>query len=142
VEKAGMSTTEIHVKNALFAKRRIVSIEAGSLHILNPAGRSKQHRIESALLTPLKNGKIHILDSIPYEYRERLCVEMDKFPHFHEDGLDMLSYVYDVIKDCRFGMEENEAAKKAAQEKHDKWNEAFERAKQAQQFGGRGYLTV
>jgi hypothetical protein len=27
---------------------------------------------------------------------------MDKFPHWHDDGLDALSYLWDILKDHRF----------------------------------------
>lgn len=103
IEKVGMSSTEIHIAAALRAKNRFLSIEQGNLHILNPAGRSKQFRIESALSWPLDNGKIHILDTVPVHYAERLKMEMEKFPAWKDDGLDGLSYVYDLIKTYRFG---------------------------------------
>jgi hypothetical protein len=103
IEKVGMSSTEIHICSALRAKRRFLSVEQGNLQILNPAGRSKQYRIESALSWPLANGKIHILDTVPVHYAERLKMEMEKFPAWKDDGLDGLSYVYDLIKGYRFG---------------------------------------
>jgi len=103
IEKVGMSTTEIHLCGALRAKKRFVSLESGNLQILNPGGRSKQYRIESALSWPLSNGKIHILDSVPVQHSERLRMEMEKFPAWKDDGLDGLSYVYDLLKTYRFG---------------------------------------
>jgi hypothetical protein len=30
-------------------------------------------------------------------------MEMDFHPKWHDDGMDMLSYVYDMIKDYKFG---------------------------------------
>lgn len=103
IEKVGMSTTEIHICAALRAKNKFLSVDRGNLQILKPGGRSKQFRIESALSWPLSNGKVHILNSIPLEYRTRLMSEMEKFPAWHEDGLDAVSYVYDIIKEYRFG---------------------------------------
>lgn len=103
VEKVGMSTTEIHIANALKAKGKRVSEDKGNLHILKPAGREKHYRIESNLSWPLLNSKIHYADTIPQAFIERLMLEMDKFPYWHDDGLDMLSYIYDVIKDYKFG---------------------------------------
>lgn len=103
IEKVGMSSTEIHICAALRARRKFVSIEQGNLQILNPGGRSKQFRIESALSWPLANGKIHLLDTIPIQHSERLKMEMEKFPAWKDDGLDGLSYVYDLIKTYRFG---------------------------------------
>ena len=102
VEKVGLSSTEIHVANALRAKGRNISVDNESLVILRPAGRNKTRRIESALAWPLNNGKLHISKDVPYAYRERLKWEMEKFPFWHDDGLDALSYLYDIIKDFKF----------------------------------------
>ena len=102
VEKVGLSSTEIHVANALRAKGWNISVDNGSLVILRPAGRNKTQRIESALAWPLNNGKLHVSKAVPYAYRERLKWEMEKFPFWHDDGLDALSYLYDIIKDFRF----------------------------------------
>lgn len=123
IEKVGMSTTEIHIAAALRAKKRFVSVKQGNLQILKPGGRSKEYRIESALAWPLKNGKIHILDTVPNAYVERLKLEMEKFPVWHDDGLDGLSYVYDMIKDYRFMGVESEA------KKPDAWDTAFKEAR-------------
>jgi hypothetical protein len=99
IEKVALSTTEIHVSNALKAKGRHISQDAGSLTILKPAGREKIRRIENALAWALNNSKIHIVQSVPNAYKERLKMEMERFPFWHDDGLDALSYVYDMIKD-------------------------------------------
>lgn len=123
VEKVSMMTAEIHIANALRLKGRNVSIENGSLTLLRPGGRSKQQRIESSLAWPLRNGKIHILKSIPNAYRERLRIEMSKFPFgHHDDGLDALSYVYDILKEYRFPKRFTAAN---PQGKRDVWDQAF-----------------
>lgn len=103
VEKIGISTIELHVQTALKAKGRHVSLENDTLVLLKPAGRNKIRRIESALAWPLNNSKIFISKAIKKEYRDRLIEEMDKFPYWHDDGLDILSYLYDVIHNYRFG---------------------------------------
>lgn len=102
IEKVALSTTEIHVANALKAKGRHISVDNGSLVILKPAGRKKAGRIEAALAWPLNNSKLFISTAVPSVYRERLRAEMDKFPYWHDDGIDSLSYLYDIIKDYRF----------------------------------------
>lgn len=130
IEKVGMSSTEIHIKNALKAKRRFVSVEAGSLEILRPGGRSKESRIENAWSAPLKNGKIHYLNTIPAAHIERLKLEMQKFPAWKNDGLDGISYVYDLIKTYNFGKEHEEEA-----EKPDPYAEAFRRARESRRGG-------
>lgn len=103
VEKVGMTTAEVHVANALRSKGRNLTVENGGLVVLRPAGRKKQLRIEQSLAWPLNNSKIHVSRGIPAAYRERLKLEMKKFPYWHDDALDMLAYVYDIIKDWRFG---------------------------------------
>lgn len=102
VEKVGISTMEIHIANALRRKQKYVSIDNGTLHILRPEGRAKAKRIEANLSWPLINGKVFISDSIDREYRSRLSKEMEKFPYWHDDGLDVLSYVYDILKKFSF----------------------------------------
>lgn len=117
VEKVGAMTMEVHVANALRAKGRFVSIEAGTMEILRPAGRSKEMRIES-LAWPLNNSKIKISRAVNAAYIERLKFEMRKFPYWHDDGLDALSYGYDLIKNYRF-------TKRPTKEQEDAWDKAF-----------------
>jgi hypothetical protein len=102
VEKVGLSTTEIHITNALRVRGRRLSLEAGNLFLLKPAGRSKESRVEQNLQWPLNNGKVHYCDDIEDIYIEKLKDEMDKFPFFHVDILDMIAYVYDMIKEYDF----------------------------------------
>lgn len=102
VEKVGISTMEVHIAQHLFTRGRIVNTENGSLQILRPGGRDKQGRIETNLEWPLNNGKIFISKAIPVGFRERLKLEMRKFPFWKDDGLDALSYAYDLVKDYRF----------------------------------------
>lgn len=102
VEKVGLSSAEVHITNALKAKGRRISVDDESLILLRPGGRDKVDRIEKALSWPLRNGKIHLSMSVAPTYRQRLKNEMDKFPHWKKDGIDALSYIYDIIKDYRF----------------------------------------
>lgn len=103
IEKVGLSTAENHIAKALHARGRAISVKNKNLVLLRPAGRSKAQRIEAALSWPLSNGKLHVSTAIPAAYRERLKLEMDKFPFWHDDALDAVSYLYDMIRDYRFG---------------------------------------
>ena len=102
VEKVGLSTTEMHITNALRARGRRLSIDAGNLVLLKPSGRSKEHRIESSLQWPLNNGKIYYSTTLREKYIDGIRDEMEKFPFYHVDILDCISYVYDLIRAYRF----------------------------------------
>lgn len=102
VEKVGMMTMEVHVAKALAAKGRRISIEKGNLQLLRPAGRAKDLRIEQNLCWPLSNGKVYMSTAVHQEAKERLKVEMEKFPFWHDDGIDCLAYVWDMLKDYNF----------------------------------------
>ncbi len=114
VEKVGISTAEVHISKALFARGRSITVENGGLVVLRPAGRQKHQRIEAALQWPLLNGKLHISTAVPSAYRERLKIEMQRLGFWHDDGLDAVSYLYDLFKDFRFGTY-------VSDEKEDTW---------------------
>lgn len=95
VEKVGLSTTEIHISNALKKHGRTLSLNAGNLVLLKPGGRSKIFRIEQALQWPLNNGKLFYSTSIPQRYIDNIKEEMIKFPLYHVDILDMWAYAYE-----------------------------------------------
>jgi len=103
VEKVGLSTAEIHVANALAKYGIYISVEKQTLVILRPGGMDNRARIEKALPWPLFNGKIFMSTDIPQIYRDRLRMEMDKFPFWHDDGLTMLAYFYTMVKSFHFG---------------------------------------
>jgi hypothetical protein len=132
VEKVALSTTEVHVSNALRSKGRIVTIDNGGIELLRPAGRSKVSRISNHLAWPLNNGKIHISTAVSKDVRDRLRREMKQFPNWHDDGIDLLAYVYDLAKNYRFGIRppievENRDAyerEQEAQERRNKWMRA------------------
>jgi hypothetical protein len=114
VEKVGIATTHLHVANALKAYGRHVSFDAGGNGVLlRPAGRNKKKMIESALAWPMNNGKIFYSTACPSNFIDRLKMEMRNFPVWHDDGINMLAYLYDVLRDYWFGMaEEAEEEKK------------------------------
>lgn len=100
VEKVGISSTHLHIQSALKARGRHINFEAhGNGTLLRPAGRNKKKFIEGSLVWPLNNGKLFYSTAIPAPYIERLKMEMDNFPYWHDDGLNVLAYLYDVLKD-------------------------------------------
>ncbi len=102
IEKVGQSTAEIHIANALASNHRHVSLESGTLELLKPAGRNKIDRIVEAFQWPLMNNKWHYSTNVAKHNIQRLKEEMDKFPVWHDDGLDICAYLYDVIKNYHF----------------------------------------
>lgn len=97
VEKVALSSTEAFVSMAL-ARRGFYLTEAnGGIYINRPGGRSKEYRIINNLSTPLNKNKIFISSKVPSYVVDRLKMEMDKFPYWHDDGIDALSYIYDMI---------------------------------------------
>jgi hypothetical protein len=100
IEKiANNDALALHITQGLKKVGKEVSKELGNLIDLRPRNRKKRDRIINALERPMMNGKWHLLDTIPYEYRLKLRTEMDNFPHGHDDGLDIGSYLYDVLEE-------------------------------------------
>lgn len=106
VEKVANDTTYEHIRKALKAKGRHITIKAGgkkgNMVLLSPSGRGKNRRIESALSWPLSNGKLFYSTSINSELIGKIRKEMELFPYFHVDILDALAYLYDLLKDFDF----------------------------------------
>lgn len=98
VEKVGATTMEVHVKNALKAK----GYGGARVKVLSPSGRRKDFRILQCLEWPLRNGKIKVARSVPVGVVDRLKMEMRRFPAWHDDGLDALAYVYDLLREFNF----------------------------------------
>lgn len=102
VEKVGLSTVELNVAGALRARGIHISVDNGTLVILTPAGRAKKDRIKGALEKPLLHEKIFINQYISTAFKDRLRHELDNFPYWKDDGMDAISYTYDMFKDFRF----------------------------------------
>lgn len=102
VEKVGLSTTEIHVAEALKKKGRKLSVENGNLVLLRPANRSLEQRVKSALQWPLNNSKLWYSTAISPVYRDKMIEEMKNFPVYHTDILNMLAYAYDLFAAFKF----------------------------------------
>ena len=91
-----------HFTNMLHNRGIRLSKEAKNLVVLKHGGRNKKRRITEALQLPLLNGKIHISTTIPAAHRRMLKDEMDKHPIWKDDGIDSLSYIYDLMEDFGF----------------------------------------
>jgi hypothetical protein len=100
IEKiANNDALALHITQGLAKMGKEVTKEHGNMIDLKPRNRKKRDRIISALERPMRNSKWHLLDTIPFDYRVRLRAEMDNFPHGHDDGLDICSYLYDVMEE-------------------------------------------
>lgn len=103
IEQVGQSTHYKHFKDALqqdhgvYLELKQKGRHGGNLLLLTPNSRNKNHKIESALSWPLTNGKLHIVDDLAI--KPTLREECDKFPFFHVNVLDALSYLYDILAD-------------------------------------------
>ena len=91
-----------HFVNLLHKRGILLSKEAKNLVVLKHGGRNKKKRITDALQLPLINGKIHVSRAIPKAHRLILAEEMDKHPIWQDDGIDSLSYIYDLMEDFGF----------------------------------------
>lgn len=109
IEKVALSTTELHVAAALMKKGIYVSVKNRNLVILRPSGRKKTKRIERGLAAPLYHSKLFMSKAVPQKYRDKIRIEADTFPYgIKDDGLDMWSYLYDMILDFRFVLMDEE----------------------------------
>lgn len=114
VEKTANDTTYEHIRKGLKAKGRHVEIvtgkhaNAGGMVLLSPRKRDKFRRIEAALSWPLTQGKLFYSTAIPQHILDKIQNEMEKFPYFHPDILDALSYLYDILAEYEFPSEEEE----------------------------------
>lgn len=103
IERVGQSSHYEHFKSSLendfgvYLSLKKSGKYGGNLLLLSPSGRNKNYRIESSLSWPLSNGKLHLVDDL--DFIDRLRSECDKFPYFHVDILDSLSYLYDILSD-------------------------------------------
>jgi hypothetical protein len=100
-EKVGGSTPIVafHVQEALKKRNRIIKEQDHTLEYLKTGGVNKKDRILQALMFPLNNGKIFISTAVPVYARDRLKAEMEKFPVWHDDGIDCLAYIWKVIEE-------------------------------------------
>ena len=92
----------MHVIEALKKRGRYVSEENKSFVWLRPAGRNKAYFIKNSLQWPLNNGKWFISKGVPAAYRDRIKQELHQFPFWHDDALNVMAYLDDIVKDETF----------------------------------------
>lgn len=107
VERVGTDTTYEHIRKGLLARGRHVRIkktarDGGNLVLLSPDGKKKTRRVESALSWPLNNGKIFYSTALDAAVINEIKEECNKFPYFHVDIIDMISYIYKLLEQMRF----------------------------------------
>jgi hypothetical protein len=125
VERVGTDTTYEHIRKGLLAKGRHVRIkksarDGGNLVLLSPDGKKKTRRVESALSWPLNNGKVYYVTSLDSGTLDEIRAECNKFPFFHVDILDMISYVYKLVEEMRFNFSLQEEVDRDDEDLDDK----------------------
>jgi hypothetical protein len=113
VEKVGSVTTHIHIANALKARGRHIAFgelkDRGKTGVLlRPSGRNKRKFIEAALSWPLNNSMWYYSTDCPSPPIDRLKLEMKNFPFWHDDGLNICAYLYDILQNYNFSMDEEQ----------------------------------
>ena len=102
VEKVGLSTTEVHIANALKGYGRRISEKHRNLQLLKPEGRPKSARVTGALDWPLLNSKVYYSTSIADRYIDKLKTELNGFPNCSYHALDALGYYPDMLRDRKY----------------------------------------
>lgn len=102
IEKTGISSYDYHISQRMRKAGRLLTVKNGGIMLLRPGIRNKTERIKTALEWPFKNGKWHYLDTIAPVYLQALKEEIEQFPRGKDDGIDLMSYAYDVIADYKF----------------------------------------
>ena len=110
VEQVGTDTAYSHIINGLRAKRRRAEIkktfnDSGNVVLLSTGGKQKRRRIESSLAWPWNNGKVSYVSDLPFHILDGIKNECDKFPMYHVDIIDMISYIYQMLEKMRFNFQ-------------------------------------
>jgi hypothetical protein len=107
IERVGTDSTYDHVIKGLRAKRRRAELkrserDGGNIVLLSTDQKKKATRIETSLAWPWNNGMIYYVSHLRKDVLEEIREECNKFPFFHVDLLDMISYIYQVLEKMRF----------------------------------------
>lgn len=110
VEKVATDSSYKHIQNGLKAKHKKAIIKKtqrdnGNIVLLTPAGKTKARKIETSLSYPWYNGKIHISTRLAQRILDKIKEECDKFPYYHVDILDMISYIYQLLDALKFNFQ-------------------------------------
>jgi hypothetical protein len=110
IEQVGTDTAYDHIIKGLRAQRRTAEIKKsfhdnGNVVLLSTGGKKKRRRIESSLTWPWNNGKISYVSTLPVNVLDALKEECNKFPMYHVDIIDMISYIYQLLEKMRFNFQ-------------------------------------
>jgi len=92
----------VHFQNAMKSHGISLSEETKNIRIITPQGREKKNRITSALRLPLLHGKLYISNNVTIKYVDALKNEMSRHPLGNDDGIDALSFIYNILDDFGF----------------------------------------
>ena len=102
MEKIGLSSTHTHVQKALKAVGRFISFDKGGNGVLlHPLGQGIQgwrleeedDRVRAVVAVEQLEDCIYST-ACPSNFIERLKIEMRNFPVWHDDGMNMLAYLF------------------------------------------------
>lgn len=107
IERVGTDSTYDHVMKGLRAKRRRAEIKKserdnGNIVLLSTDQKKKATRIETSLAWPWNNGMVYYVSHLRDDALNEIREECNKFPFFHVDLLDMISYIYQVLEKMKF----------------------------------------
>jgi hypothetical protein len=103
VEQSNDYMLSYHIKKELKEKKGIHFVDGHNFIGLKGQWRkNKKEFIRRTLSRPFQQGKIHMVKSIPLEYRMNYKAEMSNFPLGHDDGLDATSWIYKALEELNF----------------------------------------
>ena len=110
IERVSTDSTYDWIIKGLNAQNRRAEIkktlyDSGNVVLLSTGGKDKSKRIESSLSWPWNNGMIKYVTDLPMDVLDAIKEECDKFPLYHVDIIDMISYIYQLLEKMRFNFQ-------------------------------------
>jgi len=92
IEKSGMSTLDIHLKNMLKSKNLYLKTVE-----LKPSQRNKEQRIKQ-FVPYFRGGMVIVNDKLDSEFKDEFIYELSRFPKCkRDDCLDASAYIFDFL---------------------------------------------